>query len=184
MVEINSGRAKGKRFWRGTLNLKVSDATRLILGYALPDGADAKTVSVKVDFVPVHPLKARSEIAMSHYKEGLLNTEIKDIMGISKSMVTKLINFWYTSRNMKMPDGRGRRSTLKKKHTVAPVYQEISDHVMELMDEGMLLQDIAQTLGRDRNTITQAAKFYCESRDMEYEDGRNRRKSLNPKSNG
>ena len=52
----------------------------------------------------------------------------------------------------------------------------------ELMDEGMLLHEIAELIGCDRNTVTKAARYWYESRGIEYLDGRQRRKTLVRKS--
>ena len=175
--------AVGRRFVRGELTMKVAEASKLILERPLldVDAGGNEDVNVSIDFKDPHPLLERSEVAKELYDLGKLNTEIKTIMGISKSMVTKLIRFWFESRGQVMPDGRSRRSTLTKMHVEQPLYQRISDDVKKLMDEGLLLQDIAERLGYDRNTITAAAKYWYHSRKLEYPDGRERRKTLKKK---
>jgi hypothetical protein len=47
-----------------------------------------------------------------------------------------------------------------------PLFQEIADRVKALMDEGKLLQEIAEKLGCDRNTITGAIKYWYRSRNL------------------
>jgi hypothetical protein len=49
---------------------------------------------------------------------------------------------------------------------------------MELYREDMLLQDIAAKLKCDRNTVTQAIRYWHTSRGLPVPDGRTRRKSL------
>ena len=80
-----------------------------------------------------------------------------------------------------MPDGRSRRSTLKRKHSEPPLYQRISDQVKQLCDDGLLLGVIAKRLKCDRNTITKAITYWYESRELEAPDGRTRRKTLDRK---
>jgi DNA-binding CsgD family transcriptional regulator len=135
---------------------------------------------VTIDFLDPNPLDALAEQAMSYLEEGLLCKEIAGRMSCSKSQVTKLIKHWYESQELKMPDGRTRRSTLKVKHTDPPLYQQLADSAMEQWQKGLLLQDIAAALGCDRNTVTAALKFAHESRGLPYLDGRHRRKNLHP----
>ena len=45
------------------------------------------------------------------------------------------------------PDGRSRRSTLKRKHLEPPRYQQIADRVKRMLEGEMLIEEVAQTLG-------------------------------------
>jgi hypothetical protein len=82
-----------------------------------------------------------------------------------------------------MPDGRTRRSQLNVKHTDPPLYQQLAGKVMELFNQGYLLQDIATAVDCDRNTVTAVIKFWYQSRGLPVPDGRTRRKSLPKRDN-
>ena len=86
--------------------------------------------------------------------QGMMNAQIARDLGCARSYVTKLLKYWFESRGLVMPDGRGRRASLQQKHIEPPLYQQIADQVMELYQQKMLLQDIADTLKVDRNTVT------------------------------
>jgi hypothetical protein len=78
--------------------------------------------------------------------------------------------------------GRKRRSTLQKKHLEMPLYQRIADEVVELMSGNLLLEEIAEKLDVDRNTVTSAIRWWHEARGLPVPDGRSRLQNLNRKS--
>ena len=63
-----------------------------------------------------------------------------------------------------------------------PLYQQLAEAVMELFRQGRLLQDIADTLQVDRNTVTSAIRWWHESRGLPVPDGRTRCKELDVKT--
>ncbi|MGY8771631.1 MAG: recombinase family protein [Pirellulales bacterium] len=140
------------------------------------------TREIVIDFVDPNPLDAESEQAKALYDQKLMNVEIGKRLKCSKSKVTKLIRHWFESRGLEMPDGRSRRAQLTCKHQEPPMYQRISDEVKQLYDKELLIGDIAEKMGCDRNTITEANRFWYESRGLEVIDGRTRRKSLKRKA--
>jgi len=131
-----------------------------------------------IDFREPLEIEVLSERAKELYDDGLLNAQIAEVLGRARSYVTKLLKHWHESRGLEMPDGRARRSTLKQKHQKAPRYQEIAGQVKVLLDEGILLEEIAQRVGCDRNTVTKAVECWHTSRSLPVPDGRTRRKSL------
>jgi site-specific DNA recombinase len=139
-------------------------------------------VEVVIDFRELPQQVALSEKAKALYDQGVMNAEIARQLGCARSYVTHLLRLWFESRGQTMPDGRSRRATLSKKHLEAPLYQKIADEAKVLADQGLLLQDIAQRLGRDRNTITAALKHWYQSRGLPPMDGRSRRKELEVKA--
>ena len=153
-------------------------ASPCIEGNGNETGTDNLAEEIVIDFVDPDPLDAEAERAKELYDQGLMSVEIAGRLGCSKSTVTKRIKHWFESRGQQMPDGRSRRSELKRKHSDPPMYQRISDEVKQLCDEGLLLGEIAERLNCDRNTITKARVFWYESRGLEVTDGRARRKSL------
>lgn len=187
-IEVNEVQPeKGKHFRRGKITLKIGNATKLLLGestYGI-DCVAAESIVVTMDFKApeaVNVLAERSESAKALFDQGMMHAQIAIQMEVSRSMVSKLLRFWFESRSLEYPDGRSRRSTLEKKHLSKPFYQKISDRVKEMLDDGLLLGEIGSALGCDRNTITSAARYWFESRGREYPDGRSRRKLLERKS--
>lgn len=104
--------------------------------------------------------------------------EIARRLKCSKSRVTRLLVHSYEQTGGVKPDGRTRRSQLSDKHSDQPPYQRLSERVMQLYQEDVLLQDIALELKCDRNTVTQAIRYWHTSRDLPVPDGRTRRKSF------
>ena len=177
---------QGRPYLRGKVVLKISNATALLLGSESPENErQEKDCVVFIDFKDpdrMQKITEQSEKAKALYDQELMNAQIAKILGVSKSMVTKLLRHWFNSRGLTMPDGRTRRSNLPKKHLEEPYYQRVADQVKELIDKGLLLDEIADVISCDRNTITAAARHWHESRGLEYVDGRTRRKTLERKS--
>ena len=61
------------------------------------------------------------------------------------------------------------------------MYQVISEDVFALLEQGLLIEEIAERQGCDRNTVTSAKKFAYTSRNLPVPDGRTRRKELDRK---
>jgi len=154
------------------------------------EGTDADAVSdsdglveeIVIDFREPSEIEALSEQAKKLYDEGMPNAEIAEHLGCSRSRLTAILKHWFKSRSLKMPDGRSRRASLKKKHLEPPLYQEIADDVMCLYNQDVFMQDIADQLNVDRNTVTSAVRWWHESRGLPIPDGRTRRKRLNRKT--
>jgi DNA invertase Pin-like site-specific DNA recombinase len=137
---------------------------------------DLLSDEIVVEFVDPNPLDAEAEEAKVLYDQGLMSTDIARKLGCSKSKVTKLIRHWFEVRGEAMPDGRARRSQLDRQHTDPQLYQTIADDVKRLCDDGVLLQEIAERLDCDRNTVTKALRYWHTSRGLCAPDGRTRRK--------
>lgn len=139
-------------------------------------------LDVVIDYREPPKIDVDSERAKELYDQGLMNAEIARRLGCSRSRVTALLKHWFKSNGLKMPDGRSRRASLKKKHVEPPLYQEIADDVMALWHQGVLLQDIADRLRVDRNTVTATVRWWHEDHDLPVPDGRTRRKGLDRKT--
>ena len=120
-------------------------------------------IEVVIDYREPPEFIALSEKAKAMYDSGMMNAQIAKELGCARNYVTKLLKYWFESRGLVMPDGRGRRASLKQKHLEPPLYQRIAEPVMELYRQGKLLQDIANTLNVDHNTVTAAIRWWHES---------------------
>ena len=143
---------------------------------------DDDGIEVSIEYFDPPAIVAESEQAKELYDQGMMNAEIAEQLRCSRSRLTKVLKFWFESRSLVMPDGRSRRSALQKKHLKPPMYQQIAGDVMVLYKQGMLLGDIAEQLGCDRNTVTSAIRWWHEQRGLSVPDGRTRRKELDVKS--
>jgi transposase len=143
---------------------------------------DDEGIDVVIDYREPSEIEVQSERAKELYDQGMMQAEIAKRFGCSRSRVTALLRYWFESRGLVMPDGRSRRASLKTKHLDPPLYQRIADEVMVLWRQKMLLQDIADRLQIDRNTVTSAVRWWHEVRGLPIPDGRTRRKELNRKT--
>jgi DNA invertase Pin-like site-specific DNA recombinase len=150
-------------------------ASRLA-GQKVESAATARTVVI--EYREPSKLDEQARQAREMFDQGLLNVEIARRLKCSKSRVTRLLIHSYEQTGGVKPDGRKRRSQLAIKHSDQPPYQRLSERVMQLYQEDVLLQDIALELELDRNTVTQAIRYWHTSRGLPVPDGRTRRKRL------
>ena len=148
------GERKAQRGWlQGRFRVRLlSFLVERVTGVR-PLGRD-DGVEVTIDYREPPEIIALSEKAKALYDTGMMNAQIAKELGCARSRVTKLLKYWFESRGLVMPDGRGRRASLKQKHMEPPLYQQIADEVMVMYRQEKLLQDIADTLKVDRNTVT------------------------------
>jgi transposase len=137
---------------------------------------------IVIDFREPRQFEIECEDAKELWDKGWLMLDIAKEMHKHKSYVTKLIKHWFEVRQLKAPDGRGRRSTLEKKHRVPPMFEALADSVESLLDEGLLIQEIAEQLGCCHETVTKVIEFLRVNRGLSIPDGRTRRKSLDRKT--
>jgi len=137
--------------------------------------------TVVIEYREPSKLDEQARQAREMFDQGLLNVEIARRLKCSKSRVTRLLMHSYEQTGEVKPDGRKRRSQLPVKHSDQPPYQRLSERAMQLYQEDVLLQDIALELKCDRNTVTQAIRYWHTSRGLPVPDGRTRRKSLRHK---
>lgn len=143
-----------------------------------PQAPIVNSETVTVDFIEPELVDPRLERAKALYDQGEINVLIAKELGCSKSKVTSLLRKAFGNLGQEMPDGRGRRSQLSRKHIETPFYQRISEDVFQLYSQGVLLQDMTERFKTNRTTLRSAARFAFDKRGLEFPDGRTRRKSL------
>jgi site-specific DNA recombinase len=171
---------------RGRFTVRVSAAVQVLVGSrggaAQDDGADVSDGGeIIIDFREPPQYEAESERAKELWDKKWLMVRIAEEMGKKKSYVRKLIKHWFESRDLPVPDGRGRRSTLEQKHQVPPMFEALAAPVETLVKEGLLISEIADRLGCCPATITKVIDYLRTTRGLSIPDGRTRRKSLNRK---
>jgi site-specific DNA recombinase len=135
-------------------------------------------MEVTIDYQQPVPFAADADQVWALYKDGKHQRDIADLLGCSRSRITKLLKYAAKQHGETLEDGRKRRHRLTPRKETLPDYQRIADDVMELCDQGLLLQDVAERLKFDRNTVTKAIAFWHASRGLAVPDGRTRRKRL------
>jgi hypothetical protein len=181
IVLSQQGERRRKRGWlRGTFHIKLLDTLLSRYGSA-PTGEKGK--EVVIDFHEPLESAAVAGEAMKLLESGeMLMAEVGKQLGVSKSRLTLLVKRWHEARGLPAPDGRIRRSTLKKKTLSPSIFQSAAEQVMALYNQDLLLGEIAEQLDLDHNTVTAAVRYWHEQRNLPVPDGRTRRKQLERKS--
>jgi len=172
---------------RGEFTLTVGAVAAAVAGTSLATESEefisneTLTEQIAIDFVDPNPLDAKAAKAKALYDQGILHCEIGRELKCAGSTVTKLLRHAFTLLGQDFPDGRGRRSQLAKKQTEPPLYQRIAEEVFRLSATELLLEEIAERLDVDANTVTRALGYAHETRGLEVPDGRTRRYQLPPR---
>lgn len=172
---------------RGEFTLTVGAVAATVVGTSLAteseefDGAGTFTEHIIIDFVDPNPLDAKAAKAKELYDQGMLHCDIHKELKCSLSMVTKLLKHAFKLLGEPFPDGRGRRSELAKKQSEPPLYQKLSEEVYRLSATELHLEEIAERLDVDANTVTRALGYAHETRGLPVPDGRVRRYQLPPR---
>jgi transposase len=123
------------------------------------------------------------EQIMQMYGTGMLVTAIAEKLGIERHQVTEAIQIWHERNGMPPPlDGRVRRASVPDKLLRPPVFQVIAEEAKQLLDQGLLIEEIAERLGRTRDTVRVALRFWFEAHGQPMPDFRHRRKELQIKN--
>ncbi|MEQ8788669.1 MAG: recombinase family protein [Pirellulaceae bacterium] len=177
-----------RHFLQGRFTINCNSVVRQLVGATDGSQAPSKPAprddceEIVIDFREPLQIESLSEKVKELYDQGMMMALIAERLGCSRSRATAALKFWFESRDLVMPDGRTRRGELKQKHIEPPLYQRISEQVIELFRVDTLLQDIADTLKVDRNTVTAAIRWWHEQRGIPVPDGRTRRKELQQKT--
>ncbi len=179
---VQQGERKAYRGWlQGRFRVRLVDSLFEKLTGAVPS-VSSEGIEVVIDYREPSEAEQWAERAKVLYDAGLLVKQIARELNIHRNLAHDAVEIAFERLGRQMPDGRSRRSTLDCKHLQPPKYQEIAEEVMRLYREGLLLGEIAERLGYDRNLVTKAIAFWHRSRGLPVPDGRTRRKELPRKS--
>ena len=121
-------------------------------------------VEVVIDYRAIKLIDQQAEQAQQLWHQDLLNQEIAERMGCLASYVTKLLHHWFDSRGLPRPDGRRRRARLAKKQMAMPVYKQLADKVVQLVDMGLSNLAIAKQLRTSDATVAKVIKWWSSTR--------------------
>lgn len=141
-------------------------------------------LEVTIEFQRPSPLDAKAEQAWQWKQEArqkgeeLPNTEIAKRLGCGRSMVTKLLKHAAALYGVPYADGR----SCRPKHRTPWKHLDKVTEVGRMVEQGMLLTEIAERLGLNRDDVTRAHNLYREQQGLPPLDGRARRKLLQRKN--
>ncbi|MCE9532801.1 MAG: recombinase family protein [Planctomycetes bacterium] len=148
-----------------------------------PPRGDEEVHNIEVDIRDESIAKQHVDEIMKLYDAGMLVTMIADKLGIDRRQVTDAVKIWHEQNGKPLPpDGRSRRASLPDRLLDPPVFQVIANEVKELYDQELLIDEIAERVGRNRDTVRSALRYWFKIHNEPMPDMRNRRKTL-PRKN-
>jgi hypothetical protein len=179
---FQQGERKAQRGWlQGRFHAHLLP---YLLGRAI-DGAHAPAgregALVVIDYRESTEAEGLADRVKELYDRGLLIKAVARELGIRRNLARRALACWYQQRGLDVPDGRSRRSSLAEPHDTPPLYQRVAEQAKRLWDDQLLIQEIAQQMGCNRETVTKAVAFWHDSRGLPIPDGRTRRKGLDRK---
>lgn len=169
-------------FLRGRFKLSLLDAVQERGGFG--DRSDQREpVEVVIDFRELLVAERHIAEVKEMWDTGMLITTIAEKLGIDRHKVTDSIGIWHEQNGLPPPpDGRARRATvpepIRRPTDNGPLMEEIKG----LYDQGLLMVEIAQRVGRERTTVRKLLDEWFRMHDLPRVDDRNRRKTLTIKN--
>lgn len=173
------GERKAQRGWlqgRFTVDV-VSVAFSRLTGVRI-SVENAPTLEVVIDYRRPRLYDEQMEEAKRLWDQGLLNKVIARKMNRSEAYITMLIHRWFTSRGLPCPDGRKRRAEVVDKQVDTPVYKELADDVVPLVEQGYSNLEIARQFHTSDVTVGKAIKWWFTSRGLPVPTAADRRRSM------
>lgn len=175
VITVHEVRRKGRKrhFLKATFALQTSSLADSLGMPLTADVKDSQSPADQIEIDIVDPAAgSRAAEARRLYELDLPNKEIAVRMGLSRGRVTALLKQSFADSGEEMPSGYRRRAALKRQNEAPPQFMQIADEVMALREEGWLHGDIAELKECSRDLITQAIRFWHESKGLEVPDGR------------
>jgi DNA invertase Pin-like site-specific DNA recombinase len=178
IVVEQMGERSACRGWlraRIRLHLVKTCAARLdLLATESPPGEEI-VVAIKEPRIA----EAQVDAVMALYDQGMRITTIAETRGIDRHQVTDAVRIGHALAGREAPpDGRVRRAVLPEKGQTTPLFKRLADEAKALLDLGLLVEEIAERLGCNRDTIRAALRYWFEWHGLPMPDMRTRRKSL------
>jgi DNA invertase Pin-like site-specific DNA recombinase/transposase len=148
------------------------------LALGVPAQTAHEPAEITVDILQPDDGKDERDRAWQMLQEGRLCKEIAIHLDCSRSKVSNLLRLAAEDRGEEWVDGRKRRALLSKKQVAPTLPETIADAVMERVNRGMYLKDIARELEKGVDMVTHAIRWWHEARKLPVPDGRSRRYEL------
>ena len=129
---------------------------------------------IVIDFVEPDPKFEMSDKVKELYETGLANWEIAEKLGLRRSRVTLLYNFWHERRGLPAPE-LGNRPKRKRRET--PLYKRIADEAKQRWVEGDSESEIGRHFNTTQATVRDAITWWHSRRNLPVPKFADRRKS-------
>jgi transposase-like protein len=134
---------------------------------------------ILVDIKEPKIAEGQVEAVMALYRQGMLIAAIAETLGIDRHQVTDAVRIGHERAGRPVPeDGRVRRAGLAKKGLREPLAWRLADEAKALLDQGLLVEQIAEALGCHPDTVKAALRHWFDRHGQPMPDLRTRRKSL------
>jgi DNA-binding CsgD family transcriptional regulator len=171
-------RKKSQGWLQGRFTVDVlSVAIAKLTGVRLVNDAGDQ-LEVVVDYRATKLIDEQANEAKRLWDQGLLNKQIAQQMGCSPAYVTKLLHHWFDSRGLPRPDGRRRRAHLQDKQTDLPLYKQLADPIVQLLETGLSNLAISRQLKTSDATVAKAIKWWYDSRELPVPFAADRRRKM------
>eukprot|EP00913_Durusdinium_trenchii_P022830 g21434.t1 len=141
-------------------------------------GDDSNHFEVVIDYLAPKMIDEQADEAKRLWDQNLLNKQIAKKMGCTKSYVTKLLHHWFDSHGLPRPDGRRRRAHLVNKQETVPVYKQMAEQVVQLVEAGLSNLAIAKQLKTSDTTVAKSIAWWYQSRGLPVPTAADRRRKI------
>jgi site-specific DNA recombinase len=172
------GERKAKRGWlQGRFRVHLLQTFVSKCTGAPANHIDDEGINVTIDYQRPASFEEEAKSAWGMHTNGETNKTIAQALHCGRSKVTRLLQHAAKQNGEVMEDGR-KRGRLAALENSPPLYRRIADDVQNLWDEGLLMEQIADSLNCDRTTVKKIISDWHTSRGLPVPDGRTRRKAL------
>ena len=157
MIEEIPVAGRKRRFWRGTLVLRIGRVTSAVVpalpgNTANPTGESEVTETITLDFRTRSKTEEQGDVAWPMFEKGLQYQEIAQHLGVSIQRVTAIMKAAAAKRGIASSDGRLREASWSKRNQRM---DNIQDEVLRLSQDGLPDEEIAKQVGLTPNTVRQ-----------------------------
>lgn len=179
-IELSQmGERKAQRGWlQGRFSV---DLVSVVLGklagvHLASDGSH--DLDVVIDYRTELLTDQQMEEAKRLWDQKLPNRVIARRMKRSRSYVTMLLRRWFESRGLPFPDGRKRRSETVSEEGKEPLYKQLADDVVQLMEQGWTDLAMAREFKTSDTTVAKSIAWWFSSRGLEVPTKKDRRNKI------
>jgi site-specific DNA recombinase len=158
-------RAKSKGHLQGRFQIDIASfAVERLTEMRLTAPSTAR--DAVIDYKKPMLIDEQSETAKRLWDDDLLQVEIAKQMGRKPAYVTKLIQHWHDVRGLPRPNNKMRRKRLENKQSKLPLYKQIANAAIELIEAGHSDLEIARQLTTSDSNVATAIKWWHQIRNL------------------
>ncbi|WP_197455615.1 recombinase family protein [Stieleria neptunia] len=141
---------------------------------------DEDRAEIVIDYRKSELIAEQADTAKRFWDDGLLCKEIAVQMGLHRSRITKVLQYWHDQRGLPRPNNKTRRKRLENKQSELPFHKRIANEVIELVEAGHSNLKIAGRLRTNDGNVAKAIQWWHETRGLPVPTAADRRrKKLN-----